>query len=197
MIYRSTSILFLDIDGVLNSMEYRKSDRYHLCADFPSPVESAKLIDPIALTVLEDVLRRTGAKVVLSSAWRSFPGMPARMQQILEARGSKHVTVVDRTPEGADLLGDYVDRRPAIEGHRFTPRGFEICHWLSTHGPVHSYAIVDDDDDMISIHEHRTREFSERFVLTDFEHGLRADEGERLVQILSTPLTVEHPGRDG
>lgn len=187
MTLRSASILFLDVDGVLNSLEYRRSDRYRNAPHFPEEIMAARLIDPHAVAVLDDVVRRTGARVVLSSTWREFSTIPA-MQRMIEARGSSRTVLIDRTPLRSELDGEYAVYAAPFGHDRICPRGYEICQWLRKNGPVHSYAIVDDDDDMTSIHDARTREFGERFVQTDFDHGLRAQEGDRLVALLSTPL---------
>ena len=54
-------IIFLDIDGVLNSHET------------PNPRGFPYIIDPVLLARLRDVLHRTDAKTVLSSTWRVDP----------------------------------------------------------------------------------------------------------------------------
>ena len=53
-------IIFLDIDGVLNSVEYRKRIQ---CT---GRVE----MDPQLLSLLADLVNKTGAKLVISSTWR-------------------------------------------------------------------------------------------------------------------------------
>lgn len=180
------SILFLDVDGVLNSGEYRGSERYHNAPDFPADLQWAHLLDPLAIAVLDDVVRQTDAAVVLSSAWRKFAPLSV-LQRMLEIRGATKVQLIDRTPVRAELDGEYVGFSGVL-GDRICPRGYEICQWLRKNGPVRSYAIVDDDDDMTSIHDERTREFGERFVQTDFACGLTTANGDDLVRILSTPL---------
>jgi hypothetical protein len=49
------NVIFLDIDGVLN------------CDSTPNSRKFPYIVDPRLLTILEDLLARTGAKVVLSS----------------------------------------------------------------------------------------------------------------------------------
>lgn len=54
-------VIFLDIDGVLNSDQT------------PNPRKLPYVVDRKLLTRLKRVLKRTGAKVVLSSTWRYDP----------------------------------------------------------------------------------------------------------------------------
>lgn len=124
--------------------------------------------------------------VVISSAWRDLATL-SRLQRMMQARGSTVAKIIGRTPVRRELDGEYAIYASPLGEDRIVPRGYEICQWLRKN-PVESYAIVDDDDDMVSIHDHRTAEFGLRFVHTDFELGLLPEHGERLVQILSTPL---------
>lgn len=54
-------VIFLDIDGVLNSK------------NTPNPRQFPYVVDPKLLKRLKRLLERTGAKVVLSSTWRYDP----------------------------------------------------------------------------------------------------------------------------
>jgi hypothetical protein len=54
-------VIFLDIDGVLNS------------ANTPNPRKFPYIVDPKLLKRFKRLLQRTGAKVVLSSTWRYDP----------------------------------------------------------------------------------------------------------------------------
>ena len=54
-------VIFLDIDGVLNGIEFQKS------FDKEPPI-----IDETRLAILKEIIDRSGAKVVLSSSWKKF-----------------------------------------------------------------------------------------------------------------------------
>lgn len=57
-------IIFLDVDGVLNSDEYiEKTKKLNI-----QGIESE--VDPEKITLLRNAIVETGAKVVLSSSWR-------------------------------------------------------------------------------------------------------------------------------
>ena len=56
-------IIFLDIDGVLNSMDYFKQTKG--CKGYTE-------INPEKVKLLKEVVDRTGAEIVLSSTWRDL-----------------------------------------------------------------------------------------------------------------------------
>jgi hypothetical protein len=167
-------VLFLDIDGVLNS------DRYF---DIRSPEPSAGQaigawdIDPVAVQRLNRVVEATGAIVVLSSDWRKTdagrPGV-TDTQNALCIRGATFdihsSTPVLTTEERIEYFG-------VSWSGNYTPRGFEIQRWLDEHPEVERFAIVDDDADM--------RHLSERLVQTDTKIGLSDADCGALVALLS------------
>jgi len=55
------NVIFLDIDGVLNSDAT------------PNPRKFPYIVDPGLLAIFKDLVSRTGATVVLSSSWRTDP----------------------------------------------------------------------------------------------------------------------------
>src|SRR5215470_17542350 len=107
-------VIFLDIDGVLAPI--RSWDRY---SD----------LDPACIQVLNEIVARGGADVVVSSIWRHGKTV-AELQLMLEAHGFTGC-VRDKTPSGA----------PGAD------RGAEIAAWLAEH-EVGGYVIIDDHLDM-------------------------------------------------
>jgi hypothetical protein len=148
-------VLFLDIDGVLN----------HRANFLPSRHGSP--LCPDAIRRLRDVARRTACRVVLSSTWR----MVDHFVEQLEAAGG----FPGRHDDWRTVQLPVETRNGLI----VTPhhRGREIAEWLSRHGEVERYAIVDDDDDMLP-------EQAPFFVRTSFETGLQDGHVEQLVRIL-------------
>lgn len=104
-------VIFLDIDGVLN------------CALTPNPRKFPYIIDRRLLAKLRGLLKRTGAKVVLSSSWRLDP---------IGLLAAKHygVPVYDVSPD-----------MPS------STRCKEIEKWLRAHPRVTRYVVIDDEDD--------------------------------------------------
>jgi hypothetical protein len=135
-----TKIIFLDIDGVLNSRLY-----------YQTPVETRPIsfgfcgdIDPASVKLLNELIRETYAKVVISSTWRSGRTLE-EMQEILNKRGFEG-EVIGMTPEMR--TGEYGDS---------ILRGNEILAWIKENRAIvgvdyhdyRHYVIFDDDSDML------------------------------------------------
>lgn len=120
---RTARVLFLDIDGVLNSEAWFARQRGRGLTIISN---RAELLDPAAVAQLNRVVEATGCKVVLSSSWRLH-------QRLLE---------VQDWLQQAGFIGQLHDRTPST-GHR----GEEIGAWLGR-SPCDRYAIVDDEPDL-------------------------------------------------
>lgn len=163
-------LLFLDIDGVLNSSDWVR--RRTVSPDpFASPSELAKfLIDPKAIARLNKVLERTGAMVVVSSAWRKGSSQAwMDTKEMLYSAGLKPWTIVGRTPNMDTKMGSlYVA----------PDRGDEIGKFLDEfRKPVEAFAAVDDIA-MLS------KRVEGHLVRTDISDGLLDEHVERLVGLL-------------
>lgn len=115
-------VLFLDIDGVLNST--RTWIAYGgLPHDFRPGLPR---FDLVALGMLRRIVHAADARVVLSSAWRT----QYSAEEVATALG---LPIIGSTPVTACWA-----------------RGREIDAWLRDHeGEVDRYCILDDDDDML------------------------------------------------
>jgi hypothetical protein len=115
------SILFLDVDGVLNNEAIFASREYG-----PAP------ICPERCTRLLRMVDDIGCRIVLSSSWRGIPSLERKLRAAgILRRAHKHW----KTPH----LLDADENR----------RGREIALWLSRHPEVTRYAIVDDESDIL------------------------------------------------
>jgi hypothetical protein len=148
-------ILFLDIDGVLNSVEWMKHGTMW--------GSNLGALDPVACARLDRVLVATGADIVLSSAWRHSTSCE-KMQTFLRVRGCPSARVIDRTPWGSEMPPDSGDER-----------GHQIQHWLDTH-PTPRFAIVDDSTDMVHL--------LPKLIRTPWETGLGDEHVELLIAML-------------
>jgi hypothetical protein len=115
-------ILFLDIDGVINS--YRTA---HAMDGFPFDTTPESLIkfDLTAIKLIQRICEDGDIKIVLSSTWR----IHGDYKQI-----------------GEDLRLPIIDATPIKLSSN---RGEEIQMWLDVHPEVIQYIIVDDDSDML------------------------------------------------
>jgi hypothetical protein len=114
-------ILFLDIDGVLNSRKYFLKIKNILLKDHQ--------IDPQAVALLNQITDATGAFIVLSSTWRyAYINNIAGLRDFLSKQG---VTgkVLDITPVNNDS------------------RQNQIQEWLDTTArDIDSFVVLDDND---------------------------------------------------
>lgn len=154
-------VLFLDIDGVLLCGEdlQRTRDNRYLCRD--------------RVALINEVCERTGAVVVVSSTWRMWD----HCRDLLLAAGLRSLHPDWRTGKGRKIGEIWIG---AI-------RGEEIADWLAAHPEVSSYAIVDDDSDMLP-------EQLPRFVQTPFQTGLAREHVGALIDRLSQPTPSRESG---
>ena len=158
-------ILFLDIDGVLNSSQHMGlRSECALCEDLC-------WFDPKAVARLNTITDRTKAKIVVSSSWRVGRTVND-LREILEGHGVTGA-VIGATPktfmtrDDTELLGKST----------WSVRGEEIAWWLkSVPTSVRSFAIVDDDSDMADV--------AHRHVKTTWTNGLLDEHVERLISLL-------------
>jgi hypothetical protein len=135
-------ILFLDVDGVLNSERSFLAGGPRIRAyeqqnpDDPYYVKiTTCTIDPIAVDLVNRVCRELDVQIVVSSTHRQhFPDGPAKLMQMkayFEQLGIHGEFIIDWTPK------------------LNTIRGIEIQDWLNRHPEVTHYVILDDSSDML------------------------------------------------
>lgn len=153
-------ILFLDIDGVLNSDAWFRSKR--------NRTETNEL-DVAAVKRLDLIVERTGAKVVISSTWRT--GLTREeLTAILQKYGFRG-EVIDMTP---------VLRAGEVRDRAGSPtRGDEIQAWLDAQpAPPRAFVILDDQTDLGAL--------SVRQVFTTYDHGLLDEHVEQAIVFLES-----------
>ena len=117
-------ILFLDIDGVLNT----DRQQWYCQMNSIAPVDKfGYAFDSKAVENLATILEETGAEIVISSSWK-FLGLQT-LQKMWKDRNMPG-TILDITPDGDN-------------------KGLKIDEWLLKHeGQISGYAIIDDENDM-------------------------------------------------
>ena len=162
-------IIFLDIDGVLNTKWwYTRMDRN-------TPRDKyGYAFDPKAVANLRRVVDETGAGIVISSSWKCM-GL-SQMEDMWDERNLPG-NVVGITPNSVsdELLVDTdIDSMEL-----FHIRGEEIKEWLTKHGKhVSHYVIIDDMDNMLP-------EQQSHFVHTNPEIGISEEGAEKAIGILN------------
>lgn len=113
-------IIFLDIDGVLNSRQYDANRK-----------ETEGNIDETRLLLLKQLIDRTKARIVLTSTWRCHWDPTGQhtdeIGKALEAAFKRYgISLYDKTPE------------------KNNNRSKEICEWLEQHQDADTFVIIDD-----------------------------------------------------
>lgn len=159
-------VIFLDIDGVLNTEVYICS--VFQCVELMGGNAHKDMrghmdgfghqFDPLAVRALKLIIDKTDAKIVISSTWRG--ARLSVMQDLWKKR---------------NLPGDVIDVTPFL--HKEV-RGEEISAWLKSRNDVDGYLIIDDDSDMLDRQK-------PHFLRTDFQYGLMINQYENAVEILN------------
>lgn len=158
----SNKIIFLDVDGVLNSQSY--------CLRCKLNDNSEWEIDEECVKNLKTIVDKTGADIVLSSTWRRMKDdyrLSIRLNMILDKYGL-HIS----------------DKTPWLHGNR--PE--EIKLWLDDYifkgNEVKSFVILDDD---FSIDAYKKYGLENNVVKTSFYEengGLREEHVKQAISIL-------------
>ena len=164
-LYRGDRVLFLDIDGVLNSNNWVREEWQRRLERTGLPKPITKAVDPVAVELLNTLVEHTQCCIVISSAWRNYNSLD-NIKAVLVGTGFKHPdSVVGVTPRlkynGAEVGADACIR------------GREIRAWLNQcSDPQPLYVIVDDSSDMLP-------EQSIRFVRTRLLFGMTVSDACR------------------
>ena len=153
-------VIFLDFDGVLNSIAYFEAGAHEL-GD----------LDPAAVARLERLVARSGAKVVISSAWR-LKHSPVELRARLAAQGFTG-EILDYTPE--------LPAGAATAHGWFLPRCEEIRAWLAAQSESPERFVILDDAELQA---HELAELQACFVRTDVARGLLDEDVEVALRIL-------------
>lgn len=153
-------IIFLDIDGVLNSRAYDRKRNWNEQTD----------IDETRLPLVKKIVDETGAKIVLSSTWKAHWDKQTEECDedgiyINQTFAKFGLEVYDKTPD----LGIDFDRPD------------EIKAWLDgTRETIESFVIIDD-------YRYAWGKLSDRFVKTNpnFGLGLEEEHVQKAVEILN------------
>lgn len=152
-------IIFLDIDGVLNSVEYTISTQ------FSKETVRTEKVDPVKVGLLRFVCEQTGANIVVSSTWRH--GRDASwFRGFFSSFGWFNPPIIDVTPTQCEASA--------------TRRGDEIAEWLKDFHHSSRWlecVIVDDDNDF-----HPTQQ--DMLVQTNNVHGLSLNNAIEMIDIL-------------
>lgn len=160
---RSTpeAVIFLDIDGVLHSLMGSDLFRETCCG------------------LLVDIVRGTGASIVLSSAWRTDARARATVTQVLKKL--KLANYIDMTKDLSAVM------------RRQVPRSAEICEWLDRHPGVQRWIAIDDMD-LVNEPGDSAKRLRGHFVRTPSTSGLSPQHLELALKLMQKQ---KNPGGSG
>lgn len=161
-------ITFIDIDGVLNNAEYYKNKSLH------SHHRENSHFDSNNVNALNRIVESTGAKIVISSAWRLLKSLD-EIRNLFSDIGIK-----------AEIIGatESLHYKDTFE---LAPRGLEILKWIRDHhrtlkGGLENYIIIDDEDDILDIQE-------KHFFQIDDKVGLTEANADEIIEFLNSYTT--------
>ena len=166
-------ILFLDIDGVINSDEY--ADEYH---KYKLGLQGYHIwVDPKAVERVRRLCEETGAKIILSSSWRRHR-LDVTLEDLKQYSGMEPLL-----PYMIGVTPGYIRRN---RGQEIDDTFKEWNHHIKMgridkqyeNEPVERYAIVDDDNDMLD-------KQLDHFVQTDWKYGITDEDVDKLKEILA------------
>lgn len=171
-------IIFLDIDGVLNSDRSVLASSGHCLSRL-----NLDALDPIALSILRRLLKKSGAKIVFSTSHRNDPVIADNFA----ATFAKATDLEAYIWPGSNGLSHIT---PTILENVKKRRGEEIQKWIDAYeksaGEELIYLIFDDSGGMLES-QHRN------FILVDAAVGLSASNYYEACKVLgvveSTILT--------
>lgn len=169
-------VLFLDIDGVLNSHMWieKLGGKFGRGPGYKeSPTRDRLSWHPEAVNELRRIVTETGCHIVISSSWRGYADLAVPIWKACFACYDwPDAPVIGETPDLPHWNGK-VYLAPI--------RGDEVNAWLKDHPEVTQYACVDDDADF---HQ------NQNLVKTGITFGLTRIEGNELIKRLGSSATT-------
>lgn len=160
------NIIFLDIDGVLNSQEYVL--KVQELFDIPE-----HQIDPLAVIRLNRLTDLSNASIVITSTWRmAFIGHLDLFQKFLIERG---------------ITGKVIGMTEVTHGDRAD----EIWDWIDEHKSIIDNYVILDDDRLESKRDSSDPVLDMHFVRTSWSVGLQDKHVDVALKILGVPIGQE------
>lgn len=165
-----SKVLFLDIDGVLNSNFGNDSHR--------AEISDGTLIDEEKIKLLAVLVKETGAKIILHSGWRfwfdtELKPLCTEANKLVELLAKENLYISSVTP---DLTTEEIRKTKKFS----LVKADEILLWLSLHNNIAKWVVLDDLD----LHNEQLKQHQ---VKTDPTIGLTLEDVKQAVKLL-TPI---------
>lgn len=127
-------IIFLDVDGVLNSEVWNQKHKIE--------TENGFLIDEETIKLLSHFIKTSGAKIVLHSGWRfwfdkNFSPIRKESENFKNLLDKNGLSFYDFTP---DLTTEEIRKN----GKFSLSKPKEILLWLNNHSDISNWVVIDD-----------------------------------------------------
>ena len=197
-----TKVLFLDVDGVLNSETYFQSD---YCKKRNRADERLSMFDDRKVKLLSKIQKTTNCIIVMSSTWKSMFFSKKKTAKYLVKPFKKclrknKVQIIDKIgnqwdQEKANKYSKikviekdgafkFIPNDSPLPNKEFYGRGLAISTWLKIHPYVKKFVILDDELGDLDL-------FGEHFVRTNWwsrfgesNEGLQPEHVEKCIQML-------------
>ncbi len=168
---KNLKLVVLDLDGVLNNSSFLLEAHKKVFGDKLRAVKEEDFdqlvqesIDPKAISLLNDLIAHSGAKVVISSTLRLYYSL-TEILVMLKNKG---------------FVGEIIGMTPEItRGIPENRRAFEISDWLVAHEKletIENLVILDDEEIGCGWNDHQVR--------TDEVNGLTKEDVDKALEIL-------------
>ena len=160
-------LIFLDIDGVLNSNFWNDTHQRE--------ISDGTLIDEEKVMLLGQLIRNTSAKVILHSGWKFWFDDEVKP---LRREAERLISMLKK--EGIEVYGVTPDHttEEIRKNKKFSlVKAGEILAWVSRYDNIEKWIVIDD----IDLHNEEVRKHQ---ILTDASVGLTVEnicEAERLL----------------
>lgn len=129
-------VIFLDIDGVLNSNSWNESHQ--------KEIKEGTLIDRNLVALLGILVETTNAKIVLISGWRFWfnknrKPLRTETERLVEIFSLENISIYDFTP---DLTTEEIRKTKKFS----LVKAQEILKWIALHEEVNRWIVIDDLD---------------------------------------------------
>lgn len=156
-------VIFLDIDGVLNSEKFLENNQN-------------EAIDRNSVGILKTIIDKTGAVIVMSSAWRLWFDdnmMPKEgySQCLYDILCEFDIKLFGKTP-------DFSTEEIRINKTFSYVKAKEIIAWLNENKIVDKYVVIDDLD-------LKNRDISEQLVIINGQVGITEEDAELIIDIIN------------
>ena len=168
-------VIFLDIDGVLNTEKY-----YNYLRDNGLDTDDyfGNLFSPEAVENLQRIIETTNAQIVISSSWR-FAGIGGLRTMWNRRQLPGYIYDITSLYVADDFIREHMgeedfDYTEAI----FSTRELEISSWLRDHPETTNYVILDDLSSM--------KRYEANYVRINPKKGITRENTEQAITILNS-----------